>query len=379
MRSVKVLLLLGFLLTSFGCRKTEETPVSSQAPGKRASFEASRDVKTLSDEELAQFVGKARGRASHMANPKMDSRKFVAQFETELLPEIKKKIGIDIPLLSIDGKAANPLYSNYAALIAYRDDTSNYRGDPVRGATRRETVFLPGSQPDSECTAVLIAHNALLTASHCSGSERFLFGPTADDGKTFDLSATELEPLKTSNGKPLDMVVLLLKKPFKGISDADFPVFASQKMIDDAKELVLVGYGGADANSSSTGIKRFGRVPMWSPDCSDPEVASKYECNPGFEIVAGSRPRLEQVECPKLTAPNPIQGACHGDSGAPVYVEGPDQKLYLAAIARTIYKQGCGCANATNVYVRLDKQLSAIKSIPGIDIPPGAFSKVGTP
>lgn len=377
MRTFKVLVLLsGFLLGSFGCQKAEETPVSSQASRNRALSEASHDdVKTLSNQELAQLVNQARGRASHVADPKMDSRKFVARFEAELLPEIEKRVGIDIPILSINGKSANPLYSNYAALIANRDDTSNYRGDPVRGAQRREAVFLPGLQPDSECTAVLIAYNAILTASHCAGSERFLFGPTADEGKAFDLSSTELDPLKTSDGKPLDMIVLLLKEPFKDLSDADFPVFASQKMIDEAKELVLVGYGGADANSSATGIKRFGRVPMWSPDCSDPEIASKYKCNPGFEIVAGSRPKLEQVGCPALTAPNPIQGACHGDSGAPVYIEGTDQKLYLAAIARTIYKQGCGCADATNVYVRLDKQLSAIKNIPGINIPPGAFSQ----
>jgi hypothetical protein len=250
MRTSKTLVLLASLsLGFFGCRKAEE------APEKKTQIETSKsDEKSLSSRELAQIVGQARARALHTADPKKDSRKFVAKFEAEFLPEIRKKTGKSIPLFPLDLRtSANPLYSNYAALIAGREDTSTYLGDSVRGAQRREAVFLPGSQQNSECTAVLIARNAIVTASHCVGSERFLFGPTAAKGKAFDLSPAELDPLRTSDGKALDMTVLLLKEAFRELPEDGFPVFASSKMIDEAKELVLVGYGGANANSSSTG------------------------------------------------------------------------------------------------------------------------------
>jgi hypothetical protein len=378
MRTAKALVLLSVLfLGSFGCRKSEETATPSQSSRDRAQLAASNaDAKVLSSEELAQAVAQARAKAFDRADPKKDSRKFVAEFEAALSPQIGQRTGKYFSLLPMDlGKSADPLYSNYAALIALRDDTSNYRGDPVRGAQRREAVYLPGS----ECTAVLIARNAIVTANHCVNSKNLLFGPTAAGGTPFELDPKKLGPLKTSDGKVLDMVVRLLKKPFKDIPETDFPVFASQKMIDEAKELILVGYGGAAANSSAIGIKRLGTVPTWSTDCRDADLVSKLECHPGFEIVAGSRPTAERVSCPLSNAPNPIQGACRGDSGAPVYVEGADKKLYLAGIARKIFEQDCGCATATNVYVRLDKQLSAIKSIPGIDIPATAFSQVGTP
>jgi hypothetical protein len=371
MRTARFLILTsGLLLGSFGCQKSEEP----QAPPQ--SFEAGNaDAKALTAEELAQVVAKARAKAFHVADPEKDSRKFVTEFESALLPEVRERTGNDFPLLPMTlGKSANPLYSNYAALIARRDDTSNYRGDPVRGAQRQEAVYLPGS----ECTAVLIGPNAIVTAAHCVNSKRFLFGPKVAGGTTFELDPTKFDPLKTPDGTELDMVVRLLKEPFKGIPDNDFPVFASQKMIDEAKEFILVGYGGAAANSSSIGIKRLGTVPSWSTDCSDADLVSKFNCSPGFEIVAGSRPTLERVSCPADNAPNPVQGGCHGDSGAPIYVEGRDKKLYLAAIARKIFEQNCGCATATNLYVRLDKQLSAIQKIPGIHIPSLAFSQVGT-
>jgi hypothetical protein len=107
----------------------------------------------------------------------------------------------------------------------------------------------------------------------------------------------------------------------------------------------------------------LGSIPKLSADCSRPGEATRYDCKPGLEIVGGNRAMFDRRSCPKPNAPVTQHGACHGDSGGAVYVAA-DSRLYLAGVIRAINdKKKCGCAHATNVYVRMDKQLAWLRGL----------------
>lgn len=375
-------LIAGLLFLVLACKQPVEDKAPPPPPDDMAVLTAG-DTKAepISAEALTQAVARARAQAGDAADPSTDPRKFVETFQSKLRPELEKLTGQDLPPLPINPRAsAMPMYSNYAAMIMSSHKWDVYTGDSQKGALRFETVALPLAN-DSPCTAIIIARNAIATARHCAEKkpERIRLGTTVKGGKAIEIDPKGFVFLKTQNGTPLDMAILVRKDPIKDLKDADLPVFASQSMIDQAIELQVVGYGGAKANSSDSGTKRLGAVPMLSPDCNDPDVAKDYKCKPGFEIVAGSRAMFDRMVCPTANDPDLIKGACKGDSGGPVYVEGEDKKLYLAALISSIHKGHCECATAINLYVRFDKQLGAIKSLKDIDFHPEAFSKTGTP
>ncbi len=331
----------------------------------------------LSEESsLLEVVKSSRDIAIKKQGPK-DSRQFVMDFAATLKSKIERQIGKVIGPVPFDTSAlAEPMYKNLAAMIRNTDEVSNYRGDRIAAMARVEAVsLLPRGE---QCTGVIIARNAIATATHCA-----IYGPTfirIGDSATDGSNEVAIEPSHFQHiivgGADLDMSILVQPARIPGIRDEDLPVFATDSMIASAEKLSIVGFGGYYTDSSEAGVKRLGKVPMLSPDCSRQGEAEQFKCHPGFDIVAGSRALLDRPTCPAdddLDVPN---GACSGDSGGPVYVANADGRLFLAGmVSSTVDPHNCGCSAATNVYVRFDKQIAFLRTL-GVDFPPQALAVI---
>jgi hypothetical protein len=329
---------------------------------------------------MASAVRSARQKASKY-DPDRFPREYVVEFDNALRDIIEKETGTRIPPIPIDWKdAATPMYVNYSKTIRQHDDLYTYGGSREEGEKRREAVSLV--PPDGEpCTAIIIARNAIATAEHCSKRlpTTFTTGAVAGQGHVVTIDPSKFQVARASDETPLDLAVLVCETTIPDVPEDNLPIFASSDMIKNAKELFIVGYGGARSDSSAAGDRRLGSVAMSSPDCGDAVVATTYDCKSGFEIVAGARPEVDRVSCPVETPQPDQRGACHGDSGGPVYVRVGNQ-LFLAGVIRAFHDPlQCGCAAATNLYVRLDTQITFLKSLLNIDFLPAQLAQVGTP
>ena len=82
---------------------------------------------------------------------------------------------------------------------------------------------------------------------------------------------------------------------------------------------------------------------------------ASYGCDKGLEIVAG-RPLLQR-------------DSCTGDSGGPFYVEDKAKRWHLAgATSRATDSAQNNCGDG-GIYVRIDRYLDWIESIPGVSLP----------
>ena len=360
-------------------KSTQPTSPPAQDIARKMAGDA-KILGTLTQEQFSSTLDRARSDSDKWQNAK-DSRLRIEDLASALRPQFEKATGKTIAPLPIDySDVAKPLYENWV-LIADKDRVASFGGDAGEAIPRHETVAVsaPSGLP---CSGIIIARNALATALHCANQlpELIRIGTDAGSGGTeITIDPLKFKQVKTTGGVPLDMAILVSDSPFKGIKDDDLPVFATTAMIDAAKKLKIVGFGGYLANQSGAGTKRLGIVPMAYPDCMGIDVEAHFGCLPGLEIVAGARPMLDYAECPIVKpGEKPDQnGACEGDSGGAVFVETADGKLALAALIRAIHDPlKCGCAEAANLYVRFDKQLETIRKIKGICFPPAAFSLV---
>jgi hypothetical protein len=301
-------------------------------------------------------------------------RQFVADVAGSLQPRLETEIGKRVGEFPVDpSPLAQPMYKNLAAMIKNLDDVSTFRGDHLAAIPRVEAVSL---MPRGEqCTGVIIARNAIATASHCAidGPTFIHIGDSAKGKGTNVLLQPSNFKYVVKDGRDLDMAIIVQKRRIPGIREEDLPAFATDAMIAAATQLSVVGFGGYYTDSSEAGVKRLGKIPMLSPDCKRPGEAEKYKCLPGFDIIAGARPIFDRTSCPRPTDAVIQNGACSGDSGGPVYVEA-NGKLFLAGlVSRTVDPIDCGCADATNLYVRFDTQIQFLHDL-GVDFPPQALA-----
>jgi Trypsin len=263
---------------------------------------------------------------------------------------------VNAPITSLDN---DPRYrSNFT------DPTRVYGGSPVAPGTFPDTVAITGN--GDICTGVVIGEQSILTAAHCycgGVSETVYFGDTYATAINTAKVASGVSMIACSTGMDLqkgDVAILRLAVSLTVPPRA----FASSSLIDAVKTARVVGFGqGMDLTSEPAGIKRLTDVPVESSKCSGtvPSPSGNfpdsdyYHCAAGQEMVAGARSWNKDT--------------CHGDSGGPLYVTGPDGGLYLAATtSRATATPGMRPCGDGGIYVRTDGAVLAWLQQQGIHI-----------
>jgi hypothetical protein len=311
--------------------------------------------------QLMAAVANARRAAAAVASPEENPRVYVERFEATIRPTLERLSGreIEFPRLG-QGPAAERHYRSRALLLAEVNKQDVYDGD----ATARVPQVVSLAPPGKICSGIIIAKNAFVTALHCAlGEPTYIRIGTEEkdgNGQKITIDPSNFKEF-TPQGVGLDIAVLVQDLGNLGV---DLPVFASDDLVVAATHLTLVGYGAIDENGNGVGHKRLGTIEKISADCNGPDEKGKYGCVPDYEMVGGARPLAEQVACPSSTDPATQQGACEGDSGGAAFVLDSDDKLYLTGVIRAHNNENqCGCARATNVYVRLDKQIEYLEAL----------------
>ncbi|MGA7730135.1 MAG: trypsin-like serine protease [Chloroflexia bacterium] len=198
------------------------------------------------------------------------------------------------------------------------------------------------------CSGTLIAPNLVITAAHCTGATQvFLKG---NDVRKPNEGETRIVRKQFAHDTA-DIRVLVLKKK----SSVTHRKVSNGNVTND-DHIRLVGFGNVDLNGSfGFGIKRMAEgVPITSADCSRPNDAQQLGCEPGTEIVAGTRGLNTDT--------------CTGDSGGPLYVEGADGRYYLLGATSRATAGSVNTCGDGGIYTRVDKFVDWIKEKTGITL-----------
>lgn len=203
------------------------------------------------------------------------------------------------------------------------------------------------------CSGTLIAPNVVVTAGHCFGScaARVFVGTNVDDpstGQVYQVLRAVQHPDYRRGGQQNDLTVLILDRDVPGVTPRKI---ASSPAIDDAYYVRAVGFGAVDFNGMfGYGKKRQVELPIATAACADSGDSSRYGCDGGLELVAG---RVFSN-----------QDSCSGDSGGPAYIVVNGEWLLGGATSRATSESIRTCGDG-GVYVRVDKYVDWIKSVPG--------------
>jgi S1-C subfamily serine protease len=190
--------------------------------------------------------------------------------------------------------------------------------------------FRQGSAHTPLCSGVLVAADAVLTAAHCGDDLASLMAVGL--GAWVVLDDVEREVLDVILHPDWDAetfeddLALLLIEPVEGISPAPFtsedprPAWAQEG-------LTAVGFGDADEVGGGAGVKRVLALEVLEVDADFIKLDASGDAN-----------------------------LCSGDSGGPVFREGPDG-WELAGISAFIFRDDgrSGCAGGSTAAVRGDR------------------------
>ena len=194
-------------------------------------------------------------------------------------------------------------------------------GYPVEGGNFSDTVGIAGVDRRVSCTGTLIEPDVVLTAAHCVcyGISNVVYvGNVPNQWKTSVDVVQAVEGLQSNCNTDAaslktrrDLGLLLLRKPISGVQPR---AVANDALVDRATSFRAVGFGAIDRNGIIPAPeKREARILATSNDCrgtvrnlDNRSDESVYGCQPGEEIVAGSR--LGRTD------------TCNGDSGGPFLV-----------------------------------------------------------
>jgi secreted trypsin-like serine protease len=316
------------------------------------------DRPTAEDPEVIEAIARANEAAGD------DDRAFIRYLNEQVgrtprskgLPRSLRLVHPDAPSKSFH-IGNDPRYLKNARQLALRTQG----GLRVIGGQRvppREFVDCVAIGPENGwcCSGTLIGPNVVVTAGHCAEcSSRVFFGnDVRRKGVLVDVKKRVRHPQyhRSANN---DLTVLLLKE------SVNIPprAIASARQIDKAPDGRAIGFGSTDPlGSTGYGLKRQVDVPIASSSCTGKlggrTDAMSYGCDAKLEIVAG-RPML-------------AKDACTGDSGGPFYILTDKDEWRLAGATSRATKSSVHTCGDGGIYVRLDKYLPWIRSIPGVKL-----------
>jgi secreted trypsin-like serine protease len=189
---------------------------------------------------------------------------------------------------------------------------------------------------------------------------RIFVGQDVNEPKRTDqiiqVKSVKPHPKYSTRNSNDDLMILILEKDVKGVTPRQI---APSTLVQKATDVRAVGFGTTDRQAEEGfGIKRMTDVPIASNSCDGTfdgeDDSTVYGCYPGLELIAG-KPLLNK-------------DTCQGDSGGPIYVSDVKNSWYLAGVTSRATELRTDLCGDGGVYVRADKYLDWIKSIPGVTL-----------
>ncbi len=221
-------------------------------------------------------------------------------------------------------------------------------GMPAVNLSEFPSCVMVGNETGWEATGVVIGPRMILSAAHIKKDpKRVFFGLSLGSGRGVIRKVVSKEICDGYSGSPdykNDLMLLLLDEPVPPFAAAaDFlssEVFTKERL----RVVRLAGFGAiAPSSNLGFGVKRWGDVPVASPDCADSQGAV-FGGHAGFEFVAGDG-RVD---------------TCYGDSGGPAYWKDPEGKWWLAGITSRWTKNRSRACGDGGIYVRPDRYVDWI-------------------
>lgn len=203
------------------------------------------------------------------------------------------------------------------------------------------------------CSGTLIAPNVVVSAGHCATAAD-LGQPTRVFLRGYDVARLDtgetLEVKRVVTHPRADLLLLVLAQP----STAPPRRIAHGDAVA-ATEATLVGFGAVDVNGRrGYGVKRrVDGVPIASLQCEADESRIRYGCFP-WEMVAGHRGLSRDT--------------CHGDSGGPLYIQGPTGEYRLLGVTSRGVRGGRRPCGDGGIYVRVDQFIAWIEDKTGVKL-----------